>query len=193
MLDGLRPDPGLLFSSLSPEIASCLPSECHERMNSSVNGLFSVSVLSLKAKFCLSRRTVICLSIILLNHLSYSFFLLQAKKAKPKAKKKTKASKNVSFDSKKKKATDSDEDGSDSDKKKQGEPAKAAVPDFVDVLENKGSVTIIFQSIFEERLGFLGFESAFTCSEKLCQILLKIENQSPLPNVLPCLRAVNLV
>ena len=85
--------------------------------------------------------------------------LLQAKKAKPKAKKKTKASKNVSFDSKKKKATDSDEDGSDSDKKKQGEPAKAAVPDFVDVLENKGSVTIIFQ--FSRRdwdfLGLRGF------------------------------------
>ena len=121
------------------------------------------------------------------------FFLLQAKKAKPKAKKKTKASKNVSFDSKKKKATDSDEEGSDSDKKKQGEPAKAAVPDFVDVLENKGSVTIIFQSVFEERLGFLGFESAFTCSEKLCQILLKIENQSPLPNVLPWVSVVPCV
>ena len=121
------------------------------------------------------------------------FFLLQAKKAKPKAKKKTKASKNVSFDSKKKKATDSDEEGSDSDKKKQGEPAKAAVPDFVDVLENKGSVTIIFQSIFEETLGFSWFESAFTFFEKLCQILSNIENQSPLPNVLPCLRAVNLV
>ena len=117
----------------------------------------------------------------------------QAKKAKPKAKKKTKASKNVSFDSKKKKATDSDEEGSDSDKKKQGEPAKAAVPDFVDVLENKGSVTIIFQSIFEETLRFSWFESAFTFFEKLCQILSNIENQSPLPNVLPCLRAVNLV
>lgn len=46
-LDGLRPDPGLLFSSLSPEIASCLASECHEQINSSVNGLFSVSVSSL--------------------------------------------------------------------------------------------------------------------------------------------------
>ena len=85
--------------------------------------------------------------------------MLQAKKAKPKAKKKTKASKNVSFDSKKKKATDSDEEGSDSDKKKQGEPAKAAVPDFVDVLENKGSVTIIFQSIFEKDWDFLGLRA----------------------------------
>lgn len=45
----------------------------------------------------------------------------------------------MSFNSKKKKAADSDDEGSDSDKKKQGEPAKAAVvPDFVDVLENKG-------------------------------------------------------
>ena len=79
--------------------------------------------------------------------------MLQAKKAKPKAKKKTKASKNVSFDSKKKKATDSDEDGSDSDKKKQGEPAKAAVPDFVDVLENKGSVTKIFLINFRGKIG----------------------------------------
>lgn len=119
--------------------------------------------------------------------------MLQAKKAKPKAKKKTKASKNVSFDSKKKKATDSEEEGSDSDKKKQGEPAKAAVPDFVDVLENKGSVTIIFQSIFEERLGFLGFERLLLALKNYAKILLKIENQSPLPNVLPCLRAVNLV
>lgn len=45
----------------------------------------------------------------------------------------------MSFNSKKKKAADSDDEGSESDKKKQGEPAKAAVvPDFVDVLENKG-------------------------------------------------------
>lgn len=45
----------------------------------------------------------------------------------------------MSFNSKKKKAADSDDEGLDSDKKKQGEPAKAAVvPDFVDVLENKG-------------------------------------------------------
>lgn len=71
----------------------------------------------------------------------------KAKKAKPKAKKKTKASKNVSFDSKKKKATDSDDDGSDSDKKKQGEPAKAAVPDFVDVLENKGTMSAFKQYV----------------------------------------------
>lgn len=44
----------------------------------------------------------------------------------------------MSFDSKKKKATDSDDEGSDNGKKKQDEPAKPAIPDFVDVLENKG-------------------------------------------------------
>ena len=87
MLDGLRPDPGLLFSSLSPEIASCLPSECHEQINSSVNGLFSVSVLSLKAKFCLSKHTVIYLSIILLNHLSYSFFVVTGQEGETQSQK----------------------------------------------------------------------------------------------------------
>ena len=69
MLDGLRPDPGLLFSSLSPEIAFCLASECHEQMNSSVNGLFSVSVSSLLAEFCLSSY--------LLIHYPFKLFILQ--------------------------------------------------------------------------------------------------------------------
>ena len=57
---------------------------------------------------------------------------------KTKAKKKSKVSKSVTFDSKKKKAAESDEEGSDSENKKQAEPVKAAVPDFVDVIENKG-------------------------------------------------------
>jgi len=57
---------------------------------------------------------------------------------KTKAKKKGKASKNVSFVSKKKKAVDSDEEGSDSENKKQVESVKPVVPDFVDVIENKG-------------------------------------------------------
>ncbi|KAJ7390591.1 hypothetical protein OS493_023980 [Desmophyllum pertusum] len=73
----------------------------------------------------------------------------KAKKTKStKAKKKGKATKNVSFDAKKKKATDTDDEGSDSEKKKQSEPAKAAViPDFVDVLENKGTVSAFKQYV----------------------------------------------
>lgn len=57
---------------------------------------------------------------------------------KAKAKKKGKGTRNVSFDSKKKKAAEYDEEGSDSEKKKQAEPAKPTIPDFVDVIENKG-------------------------------------------------------
>ena len=60
------------------------------------------------------------------------------KKAKARPKKKSKPSKNVAFDNKKKKTVDSDDEGSESGKKKQGEPAQPVVPDFVDVLENKG-------------------------------------------------------
>jgi len=73
----------------------------------------------------------------------------KVKKTKPKPKlKKAKPIKNVSFNSKKKKAADSDDEGSDSDKKKQGEPAKAAViPDFVDVLENKGTMSAFKQYV----------------------------------------------
>jgi len=69
------------------------------------------------------------------------------KKVKTKAKKKGKASKNVSFVSKKKKAVDSDEEGSDSENKKQVESVKPVVPDFVDVIENKGTVSAFKQYV----------------------------------------------
>jgi len=71
----------------------------------------------------------------------------KVKKAKAKAKKKAKPSKNVSFDSKKKKAADSEDEGSENDKKKQDEPAKPVVPDFVDVLENKGTMSAFKQYV----------------------------------------------
>lgn len=71
----------------------------------------------------------------------------KAKKVKTKAKKKSKVSKSVTFDSKKKKAAESDEEGSDSENKKQAEPVKAAVPDFVDVIENKGTMSSFKQYV----------------------------------------------
>lgn len=71
----------------------------------------------------------------------------KANKTKTKTKKKGKSTKNVSFDNKKKKAVESDEEGSDSEKKKQAEPVKPAIPDFVDVLENKGTVSAFKQYV----------------------------------------------
>lgn len=76
MLDGLRLDLGFFFFLFSFEIVFCLLSECYEWINSFVNWLFLVFVLSFKVKFCLSRCIVVYLFIIFLNYLFYSFFLL---------------------------------------------------------------------------------------------------------------------
>ncbi|CAH3180537.1 unnamed protein product [Porites lobata] len=70
----------------------------------------------------------------------------KAKKVKTKARKKGKTSKNVTFDSKKKKSADSDE-GSEAENKKQAEPVKPTAPDFVDVIENKGTMSSFKQYV----------------------------------------------
>ncbi|XP_067018661.1 regulator of G-protein signaling 22-like isoform X1 [Acropora muricata] len=69
-------------------------------------------------------------------------------KAKSKGKKKpNKSTKNVSFNNKKSKAVaDSDGDLSDSEKKKT-EPEKPVISDFVDVIENKGTVSSFKQYV----------------------------------------------
>ncbi|XP_032242631.2 uncharacterized protein LOC116620845 isoform X2 [Nematostella vectensis] len=68
--------------------------------------------------------------------------------AKPK--KKTKAGKNVTFDNKKKAATDSDdeEDSMDAEVSKPGKPPPLPPPpDFVDVVENKGTMSAFKQYV----------------------------------------------
>ncbi|KAK3733097.1 hypothetical protein QZH41_017433, partial [Actinostola sp. cb2023] len=67
-----------------------------------------------------------------------------------KDKKKTKTNKNVVFRRKKKTATvvtDSDEEDSDSTEDKPEKPARPVEPDFVDVVENKGTMTAFKQYV----------------------------------------------